>query len=365
MSDGLGYQANLQRGRLLRQSGRFEDACRFLGEAIQAEPEQPEPYLELALAQSEMPGKKADSVRSIERAVSLAPTSARMLGYQGYLLSHFGRHTEGLAVAKRALAMDPECYIALLAHANAYTKLGEWSRAETFARRILANFPADASALNLLAQSVRLQKRTEESGRLVAQILAHVPNDAFGHTNAGYEALNVDDHRRAETHFREALSRDPHFEHARRGLVQAFRMRSAFYRFNLKVLAFFDGDQSWKAYMKVLLVILTLMTFGMFLFVIAAYFAIVASLAPLGNLYLLVDPATRPFLGAKERSQAKWAALAGVLLLAGLAGDRAWAILVPVLSYLVTFAGFYAVPAWKRACTSPAIGPNSSTWPTS
>jgi tetratricopeptide (TPR) repeat protein len=351
MSEGIGYEANLQRGQLLRQSGRFEDACRFLGEAIQADPEQSQAYVELALAQSELPGKKADSLRSIERAVTLTPHSARVIGYRAYLLSHFGRHREGLEIGKRALELDPECYIALLAHANAYTKLSQWKEAETFSRRILAHYPDDSSARNLLAQALRFQNRSEESRQIVSQILAQVPNDTFGHTNAGYEALNVNDFRRAEDHFRNALSRDPTFEHARRGLLQTFRMRSWYYRANLQVLNFFEGKSGWPVFLKVVMVFLCFMTFGIFFGIILLYLATALTLSPLSNLFLLFNPTARRTFNAVERRRTWFTGVATGSILTGLGFNSIHLFLVAFI-YLALFCASFYLPGWIDALRS-------------
>jgi tetratricopeptide (TPR) repeat protein len=343
MNEGFGYQANLQRGQMLRQSGRQEDACRFFGEAIQADPEQPQAYLELALAQSELPKRQDDSLRSVDRALGLAPHSAYFLGYKAYLLSHFGRHKEGLEIAKQSLQIDPECYIALLAQANAYTKLSKWDQAEAFSRRMLALYPGNISALNLLAQSLRFQNRHRESRHVVAQILALVPNDAFGHTNAGYEALKVNDRPQAWDHFRNALRCDPHLEHARKGLLQTLRLHSWFYRLNFKILTFFGPDRKAERIARSCLVLLCIFTGGLFLGLIFLYLIIGLTLQPLSNLFLLINPEARHAYSPREWRRALCTAGVTLLLLVALACAGLFKTLLVVAAYLCLFAlSFYA-----------------------
>jgi tetratricopeptide (TPR) repeat protein len=186
MTGEFGYEANLRRGQLLRESGRSAEARGYLGEAIQANPHQPQAYLEMALVESDLPGRKKEALRAIDQAVALAPLSAHFLGYKAYLLSQFGRHQDALEMASQALQIDPNRSIALLARTNAYTKLKRWVEAEISSRRMLQLNPSDTGALNLLAQSLRLQERVKESREIIAQILALTPNDSFGHANAGY-----------------------------------------------------------------------------------------------------------------------------------------------------------------------------------
>ena len=307
MSERVGYQASLQRGQMLRQSGRFQDACVYLGEAIQAEPEQPQAYLELALAQSEIPGQRKESLRSIDRAVALDPLCGRFLGFKAYLISHFGQHKKALGIAGDALKLDPLCYITLLAHANAYTKLGNWRQAEAFSRRILEIHPEDPSALNLLSQALRLLERREESKAVLARILARVPNDPFAQTNAGYEALKVYDPPRAEEHFRNALRVDPFFEHARRGFLQSLRLRSWLFRLHYRVITAVGGRH--QALLRLLTFFLLIATGGLLIGLVLLYLLAALMLLPLTNFFLYLQSETRQLLTGKDK---RWALTCGV-----------------------------------------------------
>jgi len=349
MSDAAGYQANLRRGQLLRESGRPGEACEFLSAALEADPDQPQAYLELALAQSDLPGLKRESLQAIDRAISLAPDSAFYLGYKAYLLSRYGLHKEALEFSHRALEIHPTTHIALLAQANAQTKLGQWVNAESTARRLLEFDADDTSALNLLAQALRFQNRLREGRQVTAQILARTPNDPFGQANAGYEALKTDDHLRAREHFLNALRIDPHYEHARFGLLQSLRERVLLYRINLKILTAFPHDQASGQGFRIVIGVLTVMTGGAFLGLLLLYLLLASTLQPISNFFLLLEPVGRHALTLKER---RWAMFTGaaacvVLLALTLAG---WDELVIVLSgYLSLFALCVYVPQWVDA----------------
>jgi hypothetical protein len=64
-----------------------------------------------------------------------------------------------------------------------------------------------------------------------------MPNNSFGHANAGFAALAAGDHLRANEHFRESLRLDPHFDLGRRGLLQSLRARIWLIRFHNRVSA--------------------------------------------------------------------------------------------------------------------------------
>ncbi len=345
----LGYEANLQRGQLLRETGRYSDACRFLRAAIEADADQPQPYLELALAESGLPRRQAESLAAVDRAVALAPNSAHFVGYKAYLLSRFGRQKEALEVAARALQLNPNSHIALLAQANGQTKLGLWSLAETTARRMLQLNPTDTAALNLLAQALRFRRQLREAREVTRQILARVPNDIFGQANAGYEALEVGDHRRANAHFLNALRIDPHYEHARKGLLQSLRARNWIYRMNQRVILFFDRHRRPVGWMRVAVIFSFMITGGLAAILWTLYILVALTVQPLSNFFLLLDPAGRRALRPKERNWAIFNGVITVTVLVVLAFSRFNVLFFPAAGYIALFALGVYVPQWADA----------------
>jgi tetratricopeptide (TPR) repeat protein len=296
-----------------------------------------------------MPDGKVESLRAIDRAVSLDPESAHFLGYKSYLLSHFGQYPEALRIADTALQRDPARRIALLGRANAFTKTAQWWAAETAARRMLELAPGDTAALNLLAQALRFQNRHEEGRAVVSRILALVPEDPFGQTNAGYEALNAGDHRRANQHFLNALRINPHSDHARRGLLQALRARSWFYRVNLRLIEFFGDIRRKPVWMRAIFVLLMIGTGGLVLGLWLLYLVVALTLQPISNFLLLLEPAGRRALKPRERAWAMVTGLAACLLVVLCAASRFRPVAWWIVGYLALFASGVYVPAWIEA----------------
>jgi tetratricopeptide (TPR) repeat protein len=348
MMDRPAYEAHLARGRLLRESGRNAEACIQLGDAIQADPDRPEAYFELGLAKSELPGRQTEALQAIDRAISLEPNSAHYIGTKAYLQSNFGQHLAALQTQERALQMDPWCHIALLAQANAYTKLKRWTAAEQSARLMLETHPHDTAALNLLAQTLRLQDRGPECRVVIAQILALTPHDAFGHANAGYEALKTNDPLRAKQHFLESLRADPHYDFARGGLLQSLRERNWLYRFNRGFLVAISGNPGS---LRALIFILGICTGGIIFGFAFLYMIIALTLQPLSNFFLLFNPAGRSALTAKERFRARLTGASAILVLVVLAFTRLEGLLFLVDAYLLLFGLGVCVPhlfdAWR------------------
>jgi tetratricopeptide (TPR) repeat protein len=348
MTDRPAYEAHLARGRLLRESGRNVEACEWLADAIGADPDRPEAYFELALAKSELPERQAESLQALDRAISLDPNSAHYLGTKAYIQSNFGQHLAALQTQERALELDPWCHIALLAQANAYTKLKRWTAAEQSARLMLETNPNDTAALNLLAQTLRIQDRGPECRTVISRILALTPNDAFGHANAGYEALKTNDPTRATRHFLEALRADPRSDFARGGLLQSLRERNRLYRINRKFLEMISGNPSG---LKALIFILGICTGGIIFAFAFLYMIVALTLQPLSNFFLLFNPAGRSALTQKERVRALLTGSGAILVLVILTLTKLEGLLFVVAVYLSLFGLCVCVPhlldAWR------------------
>ncbi|HEY1123716.1 MAG TPA: hypothetical protein VGE67_19015, partial [Haloferula sp.] len=168
-------------------------------------------------------------------------------------------------------------------------------------------------ASNLLATVLRLQKRFVEAEVEIDRHLERDPENAWTFATAGWTALNRGQRDKAEQLFREALRLDPLLEHARLGLREAYKARSAFYRFYLKWV-FFLQRHSEKNQWLILVGIFIAFRFGRALLaavhplaavplvIVYMLFAFGSWLASgLGHFLLLKDPLARLSLNRKEK----------------------------------------------------------------
>ncbi len=331
MSDPSHYHANLQRGSLLLNNNRPREALPFIQAAIAANPDAPHAYAELARCWNAIPAERHKSIGAIDRAIALAPNSSFYHGCKAWYLVCLMRYQGALKAARDGLALNPNCPQSLNGLANAHTKLNQWKKAEETCRRILANDPNDVPGLNLLAQALRHQGRWKETREAVAHLLAHTPNNAFGQANAGYAALAAGDHLRANDHFLASLRMDPHFDLARRGLLQSLRARIWIVRINLRLSSLVRRQPSRReglflvcGFLGTLLALagidvglnaihsgagtvfcgflVTLLLVVFILAVLWIYFSIVVGI--FGNVLLLFDPLGRHALNRQEKTRA-------------------------------------------------------------
>lgn len=324
MAEPDAYQANFQRGTQLVQLGRYREAIPFLQAAIAANPHVPQAYAQLARAWNEIPSQRAKVIPTVNRAIALAPNASATYGLKAWFLVYQMRHKTACQVANQGLALNPVCIPSLNALANAHTKLHQWKQAEAACLRVLQIDPNDAPALNLLAQALRNMGRWKESRAIVARLLANMPNNAFGHTNAGYAALAAGDHLRANEHFREALRLNPHFDFARRGLIQSLRARVWILRLNMRMIGLLRRPATFLnvalgifgvVALFVLIIYSSLLLekiypdlrdgyFGILFLVPVAYFILLGLVANIVNFMLMFDPIGRHALTREEKMKA-------------------------------------------------------------
>ncbi len=226
--------AEFARAQLLRERGRHEESVATLLTHLVHQPEDPHAFIELALNRMDMPGQMNQALDDARTATGLTPGEPFPLSLQSRILSQLERPKEALALADSALSIDPEFGHAWNSKCLALTGLSRWQGAESCARTALELDADDETASNLLAHVLRMQNRLDESDDEARRRLARDPENAFSFANAGWSALQRGKIEEAENHFKEALRIDPQMEHARDGLKQAYRARSAFFRLFLK-----------------------------------------------------------------------------------------------------------------------------------
>ncbi len=232
----LGADQCVERGRLLLQRNRFDEAAHWFRQAIQSEPRWSFPYALLAVALSNTEGREREGVDAARRAVQEEPESAFNHAILSTTLRQLARDgqdsllREALAAADTATGLDPDNDFAHTARGHAQLRLRQWAAAETSALKALELDPDDTTATEILSAALLNQGKDGDHTHLVRSQLSQNPESAAAHSAAGWNALRHGDHAAANQHFTEALRLSPMHEGARLGLVESYRARSFFYR---------------------------------------------------------------------------------------------------------------------------------------
>lgn len=344
---------DLQRATLLRERGRHEEAVAFLLTHLAHYPEDSWAFVELSLNRSEIPGQLKQSLEDARTATGLMPGEAFPLSLQSRILNELDDHKQALFLAESAISLEPDFVHAWNSKCLALIGLSRWKDAEQCARASLELDPDEETASNLLAHTLRLQNRLDESEEESNRRLARNPENAFSFASAGWAALQRSDVAGAESKFKEALRIEPDMEYAREGLKHSYRARSGFFRMFLKWVFFL---QRFSEKNRTLIVISLVIGFNLLRraasaihpllvvpIVIIYYTFLFGSYLSngLANFFMLKDPVARLSLDRSERMEG---IAIGVLVFGGLIG-------------LVTgFAiSFYAVSAIGGAMLATAL----------
>jgi tetratricopeptide (TPR) repeat protein len=310
-----------QRGLILLQQKRYPDAEKYFREALAADPNDALALYHLALCEINQQQAKA-AEETIRRALSLAPDNANFHSLRAIILTRLKRVKDALAESDEALRIDPESDFAFTARASVFAARYEWAEAEGAARKALELNPENAAAASHLATALRAQNRLAESAEQIGYMLAQDPESAENHTAAGWLALQAGDHRKAETHFLEALRLEAGNKAARAGLKESFRARSPLYRGYLQYCFFmqrFTAGKRWMIMIGILVVaqfVRAMVPGPAGMAVIAIYFLLVLwthVARAVGNLQVFCDRFARYSLSSGEKWEA-WFAGGGVVV---------------------------------------------------
>lgn len=230
MSDGSTSSSQLQRGLILLQQGRYQDAEKYFLDVLSSQPHHAFALEQLTICQLHHDHRHQEALRTIEHAIEIDPEDASLWATKAHVLLVNDQIEASLKTSQKALELDPTSASALHAQSGAYLQLQKWAEAEKTARHALEYDADDTIAANHLATALRLQNKIAENTDQIRSMLARDPEDAYTHANAGWSALQQGDRKTAETHFLESLRLDPEFEFARQGLLEAFKARSPVYR---------------------------------------------------------------------------------------------------------------------------------------
>lgn len=229
--------AALQRGLLLFQQSRFEQAETELRQALGADPHDAYPHALLALCLTER--KRFDEATNEARqAIHLSPDFSLAHYAHARVLFDRNHYPEAQAAIEEAIRLDSTDadFFSLLATIHLNQK--RWQPALNAAEQGLQFDPEHIGCTNLRAMAMVKLGRRAEAGATIDAALARNPDDPVTHANQGWTLLEKGEPKKALEHFREALRLDPMNDWARHGIVEALKARNFIYAWMLKYFLF-------------------------------------------------------------------------------------------------------------------------------
>jgi tetratricopeptide (TPR) repeat protein len=223
---------HFQRGMLLYQQGRHQEAVAELRMQLAEGPEDGLTHGMLAMSLAEME-QFNEATEHAQRSIHSAPDEA--LGHYAlsYVMAGRKRFEEARLAILEAIRLDPynANYFGMLASLELHKS--RWREALEAANQGLAIEPENGLCTNLRATAlVKLGDRAGAAATM-GEALARRPDDAYTHANQGWALLHAGQPKQALDHFRESLRLDPELEWARAGIVEALKARNFVYRWML------------------------------------------------------------------------------------------------------------------------------------
>ena len=151
------------------------DAIATIRRGIELDTTQPYGYHALAYGLFLM-GKHEEASKASGQSVALAPGNAYFLAFYAFLRVNAGEYTEGLALAERALAVDPFGPVSYLdCMARALYALGRFELASKHAAEAAERSPASTEAYVTAAAANTALGRREDAAAMIAALLRLSP----------------------------------------------------------------------------------------------------------------------------------------------------------------------------------------------
>ncbi len=224
---------HLQRGLLLYEQSRYEQAESEFKQALLADPQDAYTRAMLALSLSRRE-RYAEAESAMAEALKLDPGFPFVHYARAIILDERNDYTHALEAISRAIELDPEDADFRALQAQVFMNLRNWSQALAAAEMGLELNPEHVTCANLRAMALVKLGRREEAGQSIDAALAKNPENSTTHANQGWTLLHAGQHEKALEHFRESLRLDPGNEWARQGTIEALKAHYFIYSLFLK-----------------------------------------------------------------------------------------------------------------------------------
>jgi adenylate cyclase len=166
-------------GWLSRDSDEARQAVEMARQALVGEPDNPEVLWQAGYSIWFFSDALYEGIEYVDRALKLNPNSAQAWVASGWARMFSGNPQTAIEHHARAMElspMDPIGYRPLIGTAAAYVCLGDYARAEQWARKALELGPNYHGCYRVLAASLAYLGGTDEASKVIKQYLELVPH---------------------------------------------------------------------------------------------------------------------------------------------------------------------------------------------
>lgn len=308
---------NLERGKLLFEQNRFEQALQALQQALADNPDDDEALLYQCYALMQL-DRNAEALELANRLLQQQPDNPYLLNLKAKVLSQLKRGPEALALVEEAIQQLPDEETFWATACALHFDQKDYEKALEAATEGLRLDPSNTVCLNIRTLTLTKLHRTDELASAIEETLAEDPGDAFSHASAGWALLEAGNHKQARVHFAEALRIAPGLKWAEQGMLQAIKAKNVVYRFFLKYYFWSSNLKSQNQWLLIIgIYFLTswldklenptiLVTVGQVLLV--GFIWLTWFIDPLFNVMMLFDKDGRHLLSDRQRDRYRYVA---------------------------------------------------------
>ncbi len=231
------------RGALLFEQGRYEDAIKAFQEILVQNPE--DSYALMYIGWSYLIKENySKALEYCKMAYEINPDDELIAGNYAQSLFRKNERNKALSVLDNALQRFPYSYFLFYLKAQVHYFKEEYVPAEDAIKMALEIEPESTDLLNLYHQILIKLKKQNKAEAVMDFVLKEAPQDSYSHANFGWKYIQEQDNKKARECFMEALRLNPDNEYAKEGLKEAIRIENPFYRTMHKFFLWMDKMSS-------------------------------------------------------------------------------------------------------------------------
>jgi tetratricopeptide (TPR) repeat protein len=234
----------LSKVEILIQQKKFKEAERILKE-LYFHDSNNILFLSLLAEVNLQQDKLVEAKSLIDNAIGQSPDLPHLFYIKSRIAVQEDEYDEAEKNINEAIKLDPynANYYAVFASVKLTRK--QFETALSLANKALEIDSENLLGLNIRSTALLKLKRNNESFNTIEGALREDPNNAYTHANYGWGLLEKGDHKKAMEHFKESLKKDPSFEYAQMGMIEAIKATNLLYRLFLKY-SFWIGNLTSK-----------------------------------------------------------------------------------------------------------------------
>jgi len=269
---------------------------------------------------------------AIDNAISISPNESQTFRMKSEISFNQQNFSDAENYIKKAIELDPDVasHLGFLAEIKLQKK--QFNDALEISNRALSIDAEDSISLNARSQALVKLNRSPEAFQTIEGALRNDPNDPYTHANYGWSLLEKGDYKKAQIHFREALTRDPDFEYAKDGMTESLKSSYLIHRIFLKYSFFINNLTAtfqWSFLLGYMFLVKVLRTIAKhnenlqwFLYPIIGILGVLAFstwiIKPISNLILRLHPFGVHLLSQKEKLSSNLVAVSILIFILGI-----------------------------------------------